>query len=155
LREQIRTHFETASAPADRRTYLTALGSFRGTKLVEENLDYALAGPLKPQEITTMLMTVGSYAPNRDQSWAWVQKNYAPLMKRIPPMFGAFLPRYAGGCSPHRLEEAKEFFADPEHAAPGTAKELARMGEGVEDCVGLREREGARMKSFLTSGSEP
>jgi alanyl aminopeptidase len=155
LRDQIRTHFETASAPADRRTYLIALGSFRDTKLVEENLAYALTGPLKPQEITTIVQTVGTYFPNRDLSWGWIQKNYGPLMKRIPPMYGAFMPLYAGGCSSVRLEQAKEFFADPEHAPPGAAKELARMSEGVEDCLGLREREGARVKAFLTSGREP
>jgi hypothetical protein len=71
-------------------------------------------------------------------------------MKRIPPMYGVFMPAYAGGCSSVREEKAKEFFADPEHAPPGVEKEIARMSEGVEDCLGLRAREGSRFNAWLT-----
>jgi alanyl aminopeptidase len=150
LRETIRAKFETAEAPAERRTYLTALGAFRDPKLVDRNLEYALAGPLKPQEISSLLTSVAGYAPNRDRSWGWIQDHYDALVKRIPPMYGAFLPLYAGGCSSERREKANAFFADPAHAPPGAAKELARMSEGVDDCLELREREGSRFKAWLT-----
>jgi hypothetical protein len=65
-------------------------------------------------------------------------------------MYAAFMPGYAGGCSPVRLSEAETFFAEPAHAAPGASKELAKGAEGVTDCVELREREGARVKAFLS-----
>jgi hypothetical protein len=152
LRDQFRTRFESAASPAMRRVWLEALGALRDPKLVQENLDYALSGPLKPQEIGSVARGVNSYPPNRDLTWNWMRKNYDTIMKRVPPMYAAFLPYYAGGCSQPRLAEAETFFAEPAHAAPGTAKELAKVAEGVNDCVELRAREGARVKAFL-SGS--
>ncbi len=150
LRDRVRAKFESAGSPAERRIYLSALGSFRDPKLIEENLAYALTGPLKPQEIGAIARGVNEYAPNRDISWKWLRTNYDTIMKRIPPMFGAFLPLYASGCSGPRLAEAEDFFAEPAHAPPGVAKELAKVAEGVHDCQGLREREGPRVQAFLT-----
>jgi alanyl aminopeptidase len=150
LRDRMKHQFETADQPADRRMYLTALGWFRDPKLVGENLDYALTGPLKPQEIGWLVLNVNFHEPNRAQTWPWVQKNYDSIMKRIPPMYGAFMPVYAGGCSAERLADGKEFFADPAHQPPGYAKELARIAEGVGNCLDLRAREGARVRAYLT-----
>jgi aminopeptidase 2 len=133
-----------------RRAWLEGLAGMRDPKLVQMNLDYALTGPLKPQEIGAVARSVNMYAPNRDLTWNWMRKNYDTIMKRVPPMYAAFLPLYAGGCSPTRLAEAETFFAEPAHAPPGTSKELAKAAEGVTDCVGLREREGARVKAFLS-----
>jgi len=149
LRDQFRARFESATSPAVRRVWLDGLGGFRDPKLVQENLDYALSGPLKPQEIGAIARGVNSYPPNRDITWNWLRKNYDTIMKRVPPMYAAFMPYYAGGCSQPRLAEAETFFGEPAHAAPGAAKELAKVAEGVTDCVELRAREGARVKAFL------
>jgi hypothetical protein len=53
-----------------------------------------------------------------------------------------FMPYFADGCSTDRVDAAEVFFADPEHAPPGTTKELSRVAEAVGDCVGLDAREG-------------
>ena len=150
LRERMRQKFETADQPAERRTYMTALANFRDPALVDANLEYALNGPLKPQEVGFFVTFMNFYPPNREKTWPFVQKNYATLLSRIPPMYGAFMPVYAGGCSAERLEEGKKFFADPDHQPPGYAKELARIAEGVGNCLDLREREGTRVKAYLT-----
>ncbi|MEP7027768.1 MAG: M1 family aminopeptidase [Candidatus Eisenbacteria bacterium] len=153
LRDRMRSRFEAATSPAERRIYLTGFSSFRDTTLVRENLAYALSGPLKPQEISVVARAINRHAPNRDLTWNWMRANYGTILKRVPPMYGAFLPRYADGCSPSRLAEADAFFAEPGHAPPGAAKELAKVAEGVEDCIGLREREGARVQAFLTKAA--
>ena len=62
----------------------------------------------------------------------------------------AFMPAFAGGCSEERIGQAREYFADPEHAPPGAEKELAKVSERVEDCLDLREREGERVRAYLT-----
>jgi alanyl aminopeptidase len=154
LRDRIREKFESAKSPAERRIYLNGLGAFRDPKLVDENLAYALAGPLKPQEIRTLLGASAAWPANRDRSWAFIQQNVGTILKRMPPMYGAFLPLYAGGCSRARIESAQKFFEDPEHTPPGAAQELAKASEAVDDCLGLRAREGPRVKAFL-SGTAP
>jgi len=60
------------------------------------------------------------------------------------------MPYFADGCSSSRIDAAKSFFADPEHAPPGTSKELARVSESVDDCVDLDLREGATVRSYVT-----
>jgi hypothetical protein len=62
-----------------------------------------------------------------------------------------FMPFMASGCSAERLEAAKVFFAEPEHKAPGTETNLAKVGDAVRDCVSLREREGAAVASYLNT----
>jgi hypothetical protein len=153
-RDTLQSRFETAPNPGLRRLYLGALVAFHDSALVAANLDYALRGPLKPQELGAFLRGPGISDPNRDQVWAWMQRNYASIMKRMPPMYAVFMPFVAGGCSNQRLEEAQKFFAESEHAAPGTDKEVERLGERVGDCLELREREGPRARAFLDRTAE-
>ena len=71
-------------------------------------------------------------------------ENYDAIKARLPPMFLAFMPHFAGGCSEERAASASAFFAEPGHAAPGTDKEMAKVAEAVRDCAALRSREGGR-----------
>ncbi|MEM7357398.1 MAG: hypothetical protein AAF657_41675, partial [Acidobacteriota bacterium] len=69
--------------------------------------------------------------------------------QRVPPMFAAFLPFFADGCSAERIEKAKVFFAQPDHGGEPAAKQLAQVAEQVGTCVALREREGAAVARYL------
>ena len=149
LRERMRQRFETTDQPAERRIFMTALTQFRDPALVDANLEYALKGPLKPQEVGFFISYMNGYAPIRDRTWSFVRQHYGTILARIPPMYAAFMPLNAGGCSAERLAEGKEFFADPAHQPPGYEKELARVSEMVGNCLELREREGARVKAYL------
>src|SRR5262249_46674810 len=50
--EDYRRHFENATIPTDRGLFLAGMGSFRDPALKTQALDYALKGPLRPQEST-------------------------------------------------------------------------------------------------------
>ncbi len=154
LRDTLRSRFETTKNPGQRRLFLSALVAFQDSVLVAENLDYALSGPLKPQEIGAFLRGSGVRDANRDQIWSWLQRNYAGVMKRVPPMYSVFMPYVAGGCSSERLKEAEQFFGDATRTKPGMDKELDRLSERVGDCLDLREREGARARAFLQHAGE-
>jgi len=142
--------FETAKIPADRSRFLNALGHFRDPKLVDEVLNYSLQAPVRPQEVFTIANAVGSAIENEDHLYRWIEENFGAISTKIPPMYVAFLPGYAGGCSVQRLEAAKTFFAGPPHAVPGTEKELAKVADQVNDCAGLRQREGAVVAAYLS-----
>ena len=76
-------------------------------------------------------------------------ENYDAIKAKLPPMFLAFLPHVAGGCSEERAKSASAFFAEPVHAAPGTDKEMAKVAEAVRDCASLRSREGGAVAAYL------
>lgn len=84
-----------------------------------------------------------------ERPWTWIQANYDAFTSRIPPMFAVYMPYFAAGCSTERLEQARRFFADPRHAAPGTEREMAKLGQQVEDCASLRAREEAAVADYL------
>ncbi len=150
LWETYRKRFEAAENPGERRNFLTALGGFRTPDLTAKSLDYALAGPLRPQEVLALPRGIGGGSEaGREAQFRWMTANYDAILKRVPPMVSVFLPYAATGCSGERLAAGQAFFSDPAHAPPGTEKELAKVTEQVEDCIKLRAREGGRVREYL------
>ncbi len=147
LFDEYRRRFEAARSPTERARYLGALGAFDNPELKQAAYDYALEGPLRPNEI----FAVGraNDAASRDLGFRWLTTNWDALMERMPPAFASFMPFFASGCSAERLGSAREFFAQPEHRGPATDKQLAKVGEQVEDCVRLRAREGEAVARYL------
>jgi len=79
--------------------------------------------------------------------------NYAAITGRVPPQMAALMPFYASGCSAERLESARVFFSEPAHATIGTQQTLSKVADRVNDCVGLREREGAAAARYLSEAA--
>ncbi len=149
LFDEYRRRFETAKVPSERALYLGALGGFRDPALIEEALRYVLSGPIRPQETVFVPNALATHPPNQDKVFRWITENYAAVAARVPRHFTLRLIRLAGGCSNERVESARAFFMDPARYFPGTEIELARVGDAVRDCAGLREREGSRVASYL------
>ena len=149
-----RARFEAATVPTDRQPFLSALGSFRDPKLREEALSYVLTGPLRPHEMGVIPLTMKARIEYQDQVFDWMTRNYAAIASKIPPVYAPYMVRYASGCSEPRMEKAKAFFVEPAHSPPGTSIELARVAESINDCVGLRERQGQGVARYLTQVAE-
>jgi alanyl aminopeptidase len=151
LFELYRARFEGAANPADRSRYLASLGSFSDPVLAKRALDYVFVGPLRPQEAFAIPRALGREPRTQDLTWAWMTDHYDVIRKNTPQDFIVFMPYFAAGCSTARLDAAKAFFSVPEHDPPGTARELAKVVEGVEDCVRLNAREGEAVRKYVSS----
>ena len=150
-----RERFETAVTPAERSRYLLALSEFTDSVLVEENLRYALEGPLRAQEVLQITRALNDTDRGRERLYRWLTENYSAIVARIPPPRAGFLPRMAAaGCDPQRLEAARVFFSEPDHAVPGTTESLAKVSDQVKDCVHLRQRESAAVTAYLNGLAE-
>ena len=108
-----------------------------------------LQGPLKPQEPSYLLRWLASRPEQQDEAWRWVAAHYDEITKKIPALYAIYLPWFAAGCDLKRLEAARVFFSDPAHLPAGTEAELKKMAASVEECAGLREREGPALRSYL------
>jgi len=146
---EYRRRIEAASTPDERSRYLSACGAFRDPEVIEQVLAYSLSGPLRSREIFQVIGGIGRTAAGRDRLYRFVTGNYDAITGRLPAEFAAFMPFAAGGCELDRLAAARKFFAEPEHDKPGTAKTLSRVADQVEECAGLRSREGASAAAFL------
>jgi alanyl aminopeptidase len=150
LFERYRARFEKATVPAERRLFLKSLGNFRNPGLSDKALDYVFTGPLRPQEILAIPRTMAAVPAKQAKTFAWMTAHYDQVAARIPADFMVFMPYFAGGCSTSRVDAAKKFFADPNHAPPGTSTELKRVVESVGDCVVLNAREGESVRRYVT-----
>jgi alanyl aminopeptidase len=153
-------HFEATKIPAERNRYLTALGAFRRPELVEKALAYALAGPLRPQELLVIPRQIGlEDDAHRDHVWEWFKGNYARIVARVPPFFVSQLTMLANGCDEARIEDARTFFTVLVHAPTGTTEELAKVSDSIRDCAALRRREGSSvlkgLNEILTARTAP
>jgi alanyl aminopeptidase len=146
LFETYRQRFEASTVPAERQRFLYGLARFRDPKLRAKAREYALTGPVRPQELSALLFG-GSNKEERDEAFAFLTTNYEQLSKRIPPSFAANLPYIASGCEPARVATAREFFT--KNKVDGTERALARVTEQVNECASLREREMAAVSAYL------
>ena len=150
LFDRYRQELENAKTPAARSRYLSALGEFRDPAIQDEALRYVAGGQVRANEIRTIPYGIRSQSDRgRDRVFAWMRAHYTQLTAKMPEAFQASLPGYASGCQAERIAIAKQFFSDPAHQVPGTEKELGQTVEEVEDCVGLRGREGAAVAAYL------
>jgi aminopeptidase N len=150
LFDRYRKAFEEAKTPSARQRYLAALGAVRDPALQDEALRYVLEGPVRVNEMRYITAGIRQQSDRaHDKVFAWLRANYAKVTAKIPEEFQASLPFYANGCSQERIAIAQEFFSDPKHRVQGTEKELAQVVEEVGDCVGLRQREGAAVATYL------
>jgi alanyl aminopeptidase len=150
LFDEYRKRFETAAVPGERARFLTALGEFRDTTIVNELLRYSLTGPLRPQELYRVPRSTQHDEAARDRSFTFVTENYDAIKARVPEMFMGLLPSIGDGCSLERLAAAEAFFSDPKHQGPGWRRQLTEVSESVRDCAALNLRESASVRGYLS-----
>ncbi len=144
-----RAKLEAAKLPADRTRYLGGLGGFDDPALQDELLKYALTDKIRVTETYMALGGLGKTDTGRTKLYNWMTTNYTFLASRLPPEFQAYFPFYGGGCSEQRLEALHKFFSEPAHRVDGTDENLAKVSEQINDCLSLREREGAAVATYL------
>jgi len=157
LFETYRRRFEEASNPFDRNNFLMALGTFKAPELRQKAFDYLANGPLRPTEMLGFFRPRGTDswrdAADRDQAFDWMRQHYEDIKSRVPAEFLAYLPYFVSGCSADRLAAGQQFFAQPDHQAPGTKANLERVAGQVADCVRLQKREGPAVARYLETHS--
>jgi len=141
--------FETADSPVARAIYLGALGAFEDPGVREKALAYTLEGPLRSNEIFKISNEIRTTSIGADLVFEWVLNHYDVITSRMPPIWLPFMPLVGNGCDLDRMEKAKIFFAKPESKVDGTDKQMDKVEASVMDCVGLRTREGGKVRSYL------
>ena len=149
LFSKYRKRLKASPDPGSRRDLIIALGSFPSDELRHAALDSFIEGELDPGELIQLAVTVQQSADGGDMLLDWLIESHDDLVSLLPPFLRSFLPLFVGGCSAERLATAKAFFGQEKHRVDGTERQMAQVAEQVEDCVRLREREGAVVARYL------
>ncbi|MGK2855671.1 MAG: M1 family metallopeptidase [Thermoanaerobaculia bacterium] len=138
-----------ATTPGERSNYLGALGAFRAPAARAKALRFALEGKLRPNELFVIPFGGADSPAGRDEMYQWLTSNYETVASRMPPLYLPYLAGVGGGCEADRLARARAFFTDPKRKVDGMEKRLEETEQQVNDCVGLRAREGSRVAGYL------
>ncbi|HEY6866660.1 MAG TPA: ERAP1-like C-terminal domain-containing protein, partial [Candidatus Eisenbacteria bacterium] len=161
--DDYRRRFETTTVPNERPMYLAGMGAFRDPALRQAALDYALNGPLRPQETLMIPAAMGSSLAGfegrggggeyPDEVVTWVLGHFDELAARMPPNFSARILGLTGGCSEERLSTLRAYFEDPSHRMLGGEASLRRLAEAIQECASLHARESDRVERWLLQGA--
>ena len=161
--DDYRQRFETTTVPNERPMYLAGMGTFRDPALRQAALDYALTGPLRPQETLVIPGAMGTSLAGAearggggeypDDVVTWVLAHFGQLAAQMPPNFSTRILGLTGGCSEERLETLRAYFADPSHRVMGGDATLRRLTEAIRECTSLHARESDRVERWLLQGA--
>jgi hypothetical protein len=160
--DDYRRRFESTGIPIERTLYLAGLAAFRDPALRREALDYALEGPLRPQEVLAIPSAMGvdilsaesrSSGVAPDEVTAWVEQHHAGITERLPGNQTARMLSLFHGCSPDRQDRLQRFMAGPGKSMLGAEARAARLSDAMRECAALSEREGERTGKWLMSSS--
>jgi hypothetical protein len=150
--------FESTTVPIERTLYLNGLAAFRNPDLRKMALEYALTGPLRPQEVLVIPAAsstngLGTEARSGlaypDEIADWMFEHFGELRAKLPPNFATRIMNLGVGCSESRLAEMREYFGDPKNHVVGGANLLKRMADTMQECADLHERESERVERWL------
>ena len=141
---------ESAKTPQERRRMLMALGDFRDPALVQRALALSLTDAVGTQDVAILLVRMLGNPGARLATWEFLQKKFAKLKKRLPPMLATrpieALP--ALGTMKARREVAAFFKANPLPTAGRAVKQaLERFDLDAE----LAERTVPVLRSLAES----
>lgn len=102
--------FERAATPQERRRFLFALAEFRTPKLIDRALGLCLTDRVPTQDMAFVLVRLLANRVARERAWAFVQKRWKRLVKRMPPMLASRLVEATPALGPRRRREVAAFF---------------------------------------------
>ena len=150
LWDRFRAAVGSTSDPVTRVALVTALGSFRDPVLLTKSLDLILDGTLRAQDFGTLKRGVGVFT--QDAAWMWMTRKYDQIIERMGPTYRPYMPWMAHDfCDPGDRERVAAFFAKPERAPPGTARNLGQVMERISRCVRQRSTLRAPLSAWLAA----
>ncbi len=150
-----RRRFESGLPSDLRRVLIGSFGRFRDPVAMQRALDYALAGPLRPQEVLDVVDGWSETPALRARARAWVRERYGEIEARIPRSYLDALPHVGQGCGDEGLAETKAFFGDPARVSPGYREELIQLEDRQTGCGQMRARAGDSVRRAFGAAPAP
>lgn len=122
--ERFRQAVGKSRTPQESRRFQLALGDFRDLALARRAADLTLTPEIPTQDVGFLLMRLLANRSAREATWEFIQANWAPLAKRLPPMMVSRLIEATASLQTreHRKQVAMFFRAHPIETATRALK---------------------------------
>ncbi len=125
-----------------------ALSAFGDKALVERTLALAVSDEVRSQDTPTLIAPLFAGAQG-DMAWAYVQKEWEPLTRKLGVFQGvpAIVGALSGFCSPAKSKEVAAFFDT--HPVPPAARSLKQALERIDACAAVDARQSKPFAAWL------
>ncbi|KAG0641126.1 peptidase family M1-domain-containing protein [Tuber brumale] len=135
----------------ERNGALRALGRSENAENIQKTLDICLNGEVKEQDIYQPISGLRAHAAGTEALWAWTQKNWDTLVKKLPPglsMLGGVVSTCTGGfTSEEAIADIEKFFEDK--SQKGFDRSLAQSLDGIRAKAAWVKRDADDVKAWL------
>jgi aminopeptidase N len=148
LYEKILAASEDANDPGEQTDALHTLARFRDPALVTRTLDYTVSGQVRNQDSWTVLVALLRDRVTRDQTWAYIQKNWDKVHAQFTTNSGVRVVAATGNfCSVKQRDEVAAFFAT--HKVDASERTLAKAIDSMDDCIQMRATQEPNLHQWL------
>jgi aminopeptidase N len=152
LYEKILAASKDSSDPGQQTDALHTLARFRDPALVTRTLDYTVSGQVRTQDSWTVLVALLRDRETRDQTWAYIRKNWDKVHAQFTTNSGVRVVAATGNfCSVQQRDEVAGFFAT--HKVDASERTLAKAIDSMNDCIQMRATQESSLHQWLEAES--
>jgi aminopeptidase N len=152
LYERILAASKDSSDPGEQTDALHTLARFRDAALVTRTLDYTVSGQVRTQDSWTVLVALLRDRETRDETWAYIRKNWDKVHAQFTTNSGVRVVAATGNfCSVQQRDEVAGFFAT--HKVDASERTLAKAIDSMNDCIQMRATQEPSLHQWLEAQS--
>jgi alanyl aminopeptidase len=151
---KLKDHYVSHSDANTRGTISRAM-IFINENKIEKTLDFALSEHVSPANTITSVYAAMSGLDDHTMFYAWLDKNFAALSKKMPAYHMARMPEYfSTSCDADNIKLAEKFFADKKVNFEGMARSYDIAIYSAKQCVSLKKANQANFNRYLKQATE-
>jgi alanyl aminopeptidase len=142
--------FYISNTDANIRGTISQAMIFTDKRNISKTLDFALSDYVSPANAITNVRSAMSALGTQTMFYAWLDKNFDALSKKMPAYHMARMPEYLStSCYAGNVKLAEKFYADKKANFEGMARSYDIAINNAKQCVSLKEANQANFNEYL------
>jgi alanyl aminopeptidase len=142
--------FYVANTDANIRGTISRAMIFTDEQNIAKTLDFALSDHVSPANAITNVYAAMSSLDDQTMFYAWLDKNFDALSKKMPAYHIARMPEYfSTSCDADNIKLAEKFYADKKANFEGMARSYDIAIYSAKQCLSLKEANQANFNRYL------
>lgn len=147
--------FYITNTDANIRGSISLAMIFTDQQKIAKTLDFALTDYVSPANAITHVRSAISALDDQTLFYAWMDKNFNMLSKKMPAYHLARMPEYLStSCEAGNIKLAEKFYADKKANYEGMARSYDIAMYSANQCVSLKEANQANFNEYLEEATK-
>ncbi|PKH00448.1 M1 family metallopeptidase [Paraglaciecola sp. MB-3u-78] len=147
--------FYVANTDANIRGTVSRAMIFTDEQKIAKTLDFALSDHVSPANAITNVYVASSGLDDQTMFYAWLDKNFDALSKKMPAYHIASMPEYfSNSCNADNIKLAEKFYANKKANFEGMARSYDIAIDSSKQCLSLKEANQANFNRYLKQATE-